>query len=577
MVPAMPSLHRSSRHLLLACLILAGGTSIRSISAQEPVPAALDGATAGADVHALLDIRPRVLLENPEFRRYMSKFASPNDPGIMGATLRGKVEQVLILGTIRPPLPKPEVGGPHLLAMVIRATEPYNWTKYPTWKTEEVRADGFTYKRGEPDWFFGGCYRILDDRTLLVGTEDQVVHPPIPIGQGPTPHDWDAAWARFPNGPFRLTMDHTWLATFLGKRAEAPAAHLVAPLLDRTRAFALSMAGTDGLAVDAVAVANDRFEAPRVRGTVEAARTLARNLLPQLRTPAWNETPATTQDRNALVDKLDPVLGAVTIDQDGTATRAHLQADRAFLANAVDYLVPALPNGWDESMRLEAARKMKDIGQAIFRYENNTGRKLHAVMYGRDGKTPHSWRVALLPYLGAGYGNMVLYSEYNFEEPWDSPSNSRLIDRMPRVYEDPDIEHTHLRASIPSYFLVTGPATMCPLRTAAEQPRPFLDSGYHPVDRGIADSAYQTIQLVEAKRDIPWTRPEDVAFDEDGPPPALGGFHEGGFHVLFADGHVEWLKATIAPKILRAMMTANGHEIIREGDYEVTRPDTKGR
>ncbi len=569
----MPLLNRLSCPLI-ACLILIGGLDARSAPAQEP---ALDAATAGADVHGLLDLRPKLLLENPEFQRYMSKFAGPTTPGIMGATLRGKIEQVLILGTIRQPLPKPDLGGPHLLAMVIRATDSYDWTKYPTWKTEEVKADGFTYKRGEPDWFFGGCYRVLDDRTLLVGTEDQVNHPPIQVGQVPVPHDWDAAWNRFPTGPFRLTLDRTWLTQFLDKRTESQTAHLLAPLLDRTRAFAVSLSGKDGLTLDGVAIANDRFEAPRVQATIEAARTLARNLLPQLRTPAEFETPATTQDRDTLVDKLDPVLGAVTIDQDGTATRVHLQADRAFLANAVDYLVPAMPQAWEDGLRLEAARKMKHIGQAIFLYENSTGRKLNAVMYGRDGKTPHSWRVALLPYLHGGYGNTVLYTEYNFEEPWDGPNNSRMINLMPRVYEDPGIEHTHLRASIPSYFLVTGPATMYPFRPAAGQPRPFLDLGYHPVDRGIDDGQGQTIQMVEAKRDIPWTKPDDVPFAPDEPLPTFGGFYPEGFHVLFADGHVEWLKQTIAPNILRALITAAGHEIIREGDYEVTRPETRER
>jgi hypothetical protein len=42
----------------------------------------------------------------------------------------------------------------------------------------------------------------------------------------------------------------------------------------------------------------------------------------------------------------------------------------------------------------------------------------------------HSWRVLLLPYLG--YED--LYAQYNFEEPWDGPNNSRLADRMPQVY-----------------------------------------------------------------------------------------------------------------------------------------------
>ena len=44
----------------------------------------------------------------------------------------------------------------------------------------------------------------------------------------------------------------------------------------------------------------------------------------------------------------------------------------------------------------------------------------------------------------------------------------------------------------------------------------------------------QTIMLVEAKRDIPWSKPEDIPFDPDKPVPALGGFFPG----IFLAAHV---------------------------------------
>jgi hypothetical protein len=45
----------------------------------------------------------------------------------------------------------------------------------------------------------------------------------------------------------------------------------------------------------------------------------------------------------------------------------------------------------------------------------------------KNGKRLLSWRVALLPYLE----EMLLYNEFNLNEPWDSEHNKKLIAKMP--------------------------------------------------------------------------------------------------------------------------------------------------
>ena len=45
--------------------------------------------------------------------------------------------------------------------------------------------------------------------------------------------------------------------------------------------------------------------------------------------------------------------------------------------------------------------------------------------------------------------------------------------------------------------------------------------------RDITDGTSNTLMIVEAKRNIPWTKPEDLSFDPDKPVPELGGFVEG--------------------------------------------------
>ena len=46
----------------------------------------------------------------------------------------------------------------------------------------------------------------------------------------------------------------------------------------------------------------------------------------------------------------------------------------------------------------------------------------------------------------------------------------------------------------------------------------------------ITDGPSCTILLVEAKRNIPWTKPADIPYDPHKLLPALGGYSEGGFH-----------------------------------------------
>ncbi len=49
--------------------------------------------------------------------------------------------------------------------------------------------------------------------------------------------------------------------------------------------------------------------------------------------------------------------------------------------------------------------------------------------------TELSWRVALLPFLD----KQDLYDEFHHDEPWDSPHNLKLVDKMPKVFRSPGV------------------------------------------------------------------------------------------------------------------------------------------
>ena len=68
------------------------------------------------------------------------------------------------------------------------------------------------------------------------------------------------------------------------------------------------------------------------------------------------------------------------------------------------------------------------------------------------------------------------------------------------------------------------------------------------------DGTSNIIAVVEAKRDIPWTKPEDILFDPAKDPPKLGGFFKDGFNAGFADGSVRFIDHKIDPKILKLLI-----------------------
>ena len=64
------------------------------------------------------------------------------------------------------------------------------------------------------------------------------------------------------------------------------------------------------------------------------------------------------------------------------------------------------------------------------------------------GKVPHSWRVAILPYIEQA----DLYRQYRFDEPWDSDANKMVLAKMPAIYPHPldDPKSTNARVLRPA-------------------------------------------------------------------------------------------------------------------------------
>ena len=150
---------------------------------------------------------------------------------------------------------------------------------------------------------------------------------------------------------------------------------------------------------------------------------------------------------------------------------------------------------YEAARRIQCRSQLKQIALALHNYRQANGCFPPAYIADKNGKPMHSWRVLILPYME----EQALYERYNFNEPWDGPSNKKLLASRPRGYACPSDRDTYTRrATCTSYVAVVSSDAAW--------------SGKKP--EKLTGDLSQTIMLVElSNADIQWTEPKDVSLD----------------------------------------------------------------
>jgi beta-lactamase regulating signal transducer with metallopeptidase domain len=424
--------------------------------------------------------------------------------------------------------------------LILRAAEGKGWDETVRrfqQKAIEAKHAGHAYFKSTA--IEGLCFATPDARTLVIDSEPHIRRALSWNHGKKAPPPWADSFRRFGKGQGAIAVDVAWFRTvFAAVLIEAqasPFALPLAPLWEETDTLVLGVDAAGGLTIQGELAGRSEAGAEKVTRTLDAVLTLARNAKDGARRLLTLETFGAQPGKNReafilqqVADLADDLLKSATVERDGTIARLHLASE----TDPADLLLGLLPVAEEEARQSANLDNLRRIGKALNNYREAHGRFPPAVVLGPDGKTPHSWRVEILPYLDI----KSLYDEYKLDEPWDGEHNRKLVARMPDVFGGPAVGG---EAGRTAYLMITNPDG--PFRPTPSKEGPTLDAL-----RGAKQPLGNAVVLEAQAKAVEWTRPADFA-GGDGPIPAppADGKASKPVGVVRAGGEVELIGADV--------------------------------
>jgi hypothetical protein len=228
------------------------------------------------------------------------------------------------------------------------------------------------------------------------------------------------------------------------------------------------------------------------------------------------------------------------------------------------FLYKAIQEARNAAIACSCQSRLNQLQFALTNYHEVHGHYPPAYIADKDGKPMHSWRVLILPFMEYE----ALYKEYDFNEPWNGPHNSKLADKMPESFHMPSEPSSTCMTNI---VAITGPGTAFP------GPRSTRKEEF-------TDGLDKTILLAEiTDSNINWLEPRDLNVEEmsfvanDRSKPSISSSRQKGPYVVFADSiHTHWISPSLSPETLKALTTISGGEpiyMIETYEAGLTSPD----
>jgi hypothetical protein len=300
----------------------------------------------------------------------------------------------------------------------------------------------------------------------------------------------------------------------------------------------------DGVRWLSLGVDPDRFKARLVvQSDSEAAAQALLEYMPQLYQALLRESqldPASSALVMALLGLLQPsrqgdqVIWSLEKDEQSDAVRGLVSVGLRSVGGA--------------AMMVErrTANTLKQLLLAFHNYESAFGTlPTYGGSKGTELPSQLSWRVHILPFIG----EMELYEQFRLDEPWDSPHNIQLLDKMPSFYRPvlPADQQASVPAAHTTFLAPVGERTLFGRDKRI---------GFRQVTDGLSN----TVVLVEvaAAHAQPWTSPEEYRYDPSNPAAKLR-VSNGRSTVGLLDGSVQTLPIDMP---WEALFSIDGGEVV---------------
>ena len=248
----------------------------------------------------------------------------------------------------------------------------------------------------------------------------------------------------------------------------------------------------------------------------------------------------------ALLEPLQNALKAAKPQQDGPVVKveAAVKIDEGPMTAALGEAATRM----ERAVRwMRVVNGLRRLYLGVQNYNDAHGYMPTADISGKSGGPLLSWRVRILPYIGEG----ELYKQFHLDEPWDGEHNKRLLEKMPEVFAPKDAKAFTDHETFFQGFV--GRDTV-------------FERGGLQLPRDVLDGMSKTILFVEAATPVPWTKPEDIPFDEGNLLPRVGGLSEGGFLVVLCDGQIRFFPRTIKEETLHVWIMRGTGQVKEDPD-----------
>lgn len=216
-------------------------------------------------------------------------------------------------------------------------------------------------------------------------------------------------------------------------------------------------------------------------------------------------------------------------------------------------LLPAISQARQAARRTQSKNNLKQIALAMHNYHDTYNMFPPGGIYTNKQEPYNAWMTSLLPYIE----KTALYNTIDSDQPWTSPKNQQAFKIVVPQYLNPNIG--------PESAIVNGFGAA----HYAGNSQLLFDNGSVKI-REITDGTSNTIMAGEVGGSfMAWGDPGNRRDPASGFGTAPNQFGVavpgmGGVQMCLTDGSVRFISENIDPKVLSALATPNGGEVVGE-------------